>query len=310
MASAGGMTEEEIDWYMLAASQKYEEEDGSVAGGKSQAVEESDSCSLQAYQVGPSSRFGPIVGSDELQEMVDDSVPHKTRQHTKWCIDTWDEWRESRIARAKGCESEIPPKLIDMDKKELDYWLSCFVVEARRKDGCEYFGDTLRSLVCGLQRYVRQARPDFSVDVLSGVEFVRLRSVLDAKMKTLKRSGIGLQRKQAEPISYSEEDQLWEKGYLGESSPQVLLDTMVWMCGLYFALRSGVEHRSLTVEQLECRENKIIYTEAYSKNHQGGLAQRHDKRKVVQHYANQENPSRCFVRLFQKYRLLVYQHFI
>ena len=29
------MTEEEIDWYMLAASQKYEVEAGSVASGKS-----------------------------------------------------------------------------------------------------------------------------------------------------------------------------------------------------------------------------------------------------------------------------------
>ena len=109
MASAGGMTEEEIDWYLLAASQKYEAEVGSVAGGKSQALEEPDSCSLQAYQVDPASRFGPVVGSNELQEMIDDSVPHETRQHTKWCISTWNEWRESRIALAKGCKSEIPP---------------------------------------------------------------------------------------------------------------------------------------------------------------------------------------------------------
>lgn len=288
--TAGEMTEDDIDWYMLAASQKYEAEiAGTVADGGDDRS---------------SSRFGPIVDSDELREIVHDSVPQKTRQHTRWCVDTWSEWRESRIARAKDSEAEIPPKLIDMDRKELDHWLSCFVVEARRKDGSPYVGETLQSLVCGIQRHVRLARPDFPVDFLSGAEFRGLRGVLDARMKGLRKSGVGLKRKQAEPITYEEEGLLWEGGHLGDSSPQTLLDTMVWMCGLYFALRSGVEHRGLTVEQLDCRDNKIIYTEAYSKNHQGGLAQRHDKQKVVQHYANQENPSRCFIRLYQKYRSL------
>ena len=53
---------------MLAASQKYEAEAGSVAR-KSQALEKSESYSLQEYQVDPS-RFNPIIGSDELQEMM------------------------------------------------------------------------------------------------------------------------------------------------------------------------------------------------------------------------------------------------
>ena len=58
------------------------------------------------------------------------------------------------------------------------------------------------------------------------------------------------------------------------------------------------------MDSLECRDNVIIYTEAYSKNKQGGLAQRHDVPKVVRHYSNEKDPSRCFVRLFKKYRLL------
>ena len=58
------------------------------------------------------------------------------------------------------------------------------------------------------------------------------------------------------------------------------------------------------MDNLECCDNVIIYTEAYSKNKQGGLAQRHDVPKVVRHYSNEKGPSRCFVRLFKKYRSL------
>ena len=61
----------------------------------------------------------------------------------------------------------------------------------------------------------------------------------------------------------------------------MLLDTMVWMNGLFFALRSGSEHRNLTFDQLECRNNVLIYTESQSKNRQGGLLERNEKPKVV-----------------------------
>ena len=69
--------------------------------------------------------------------------------------------------------------------------------------------------------------------------------ILDAEMKRLKAGGAGLQKRRVDPITFEEEEMLWKKGLLGTSSPQALLDTMVYMCGVFFALRSGKEHRDL-----------------------------------------------------------------
>ncbi len=84
---------------------------------------------------------------------------------------------------------------------------------------------------------------------------------------------------------------------LGCSSPQTLVDTMIFMTGLYFALRSGDEHRQLRFEpcQIELVERSgerphLVYTEDISKNRPGGIKGRKVKPKVVLHHANLENP--------------------
>ena len=64
-------------------------------------------------------------------------------------------------------------------------------------------------------------------------------------MKRLKAGGAELQKRRVDPITFEEEEMLWKKALLGTSSPQALLDTMVCMCGVYFALRSSKEHRDL-----------------------------------------------------------------
>ena len=82
-------------------------------------------------------------------------------------------------------------------------------------------------------------------------------------------------KRQAEPITI-EEELLWEKGLLGDSNPSTLLDTMVFYNGLYFALRSGKEHRQLRlspcqteVVEIEGERSYLRYTEDTSKNRLG-----------------------------------------
>ena len=127
-------------------------------------------------------------------------------------------------------------------------------------------------------------------------------------MKRLQALGLGSKRRQAEPLTLEEEEILWSSGLLGSSTPQALLDTMVYMNGLYFTLRSGAEHRQLRYDpcQIEFLEREgeranLKYTEDISKNKPEGLKGRKAKPKVVLHHANQENLSRCFVRLFKLY---------
>ena len=109
--------------------------------------------------------------------------------------------------------------------------------------------------------------------------------------------------KKAEVFPESEEGKLLDMGLLGDITPQTLLDIMVYMNGLYFALRSGVEHRQLRFDppQIKLVENErpyLVYTEDLSKNNPGGIKGRKIKQKVVVHHEN-EKKSWCFVRLFK-----------
>ena len=130
-------------------------------------------------------------------------------------------------------------------------------------------------------------------------------------MKRLQACGLGAKKRQAEVITHEEEEKLWESGQLGDSTPQQLLDTIVFCCGLFFALRSGKEHRQLrrTPPQIELIERPgerayLRYREDVSKNHPGGLKARNIPSKVVYHHANLENPQRCFILLYKKYLAL------
>ncbi|XP_064403277.1 zinc finger MYM-type protein 2-like [Halichondria panicea] len=255
----------------------------------------------------PQNRYAPPTTDEAVTKARAESVPKKTRDDTAYCVKLWHDWASNR----KILTDVVVPSLMGLDKKEMQYWLCRFVLEVRTKKGTEYAPNTLYHLICGIMRYVRQQCEKPEIDFFKDPEFAQFRSSLDAEMKRLQATGLGSTRKQAEPLSMQEEELLWEKKLLGDHCPAALLNTMAFMNWLYFALRSGGEHRQLRHIpcQIEVFDNPqgrscLRYTEDISKNHPGGLKGRKHKQKVVVHHSNIENPTRCFVRLFQKYSTL------
>ena len=244
-------------------------------------------------------RFAEPKSNSEVQQAQASAVPDNTQRTTAWCLNIWHEWSASR--RERSYDYPPPPHICTV--KQLNEWLCNFVLEIRRKDGNKYPPNTLYSVCCGILRHVRSYLPE--INFFNQPEFDAFRRTLDGEMKRLRSQGLGVKKKRAEALTIEDEDKLWEEGLLGATTPHTLLDTMVYMCGLYFALRSGKEHRDLQYSQIKLvesdRSSHIIYTENVSKNNTGGLQHRKHEPKVVTHYANLDNPSRCFVKLYKEY---------
>ncbi len=218
-----------------------------------------------------SNRFTAPTTDADVQAVQSSAVPKNTSKSTSWAVNIWKEWTAHR--RTVCHPLDCPPHLLLCQPDELNQWLSKFVLEVRRKDGQLYPPQTLYSLCCGLLRYVREIKPD--INFFKDAQFSGFQRTLDGLMKQLRSCGLGSKKRQAEPITINEEAILWEQGLLGSLSPQVLLDTMVFLCGMYFALRSGQEHRDLQFNQIELIEPPddsppyLVYTENISKNNTG-----------------------------------------
>ena len=240
----------------------------------------------------------------EVAEAKLSAVPAKTLADNSYCIGVWREWRDHRLTEYGD---DIPP-IEQLTPSDLAANLSRFIFEVRKKNGEEFPPKTLHHIVCGIQRYFRM-NVDSSIDFFKDSEFADFRICLDSEMKRLQRAGHGSKTRKAEPLTTEEEELLWTKGLLGKGSPQALVDTMLVMNGIYFALRSGSEHRQLrgdpcqiTLYERPGQRPYLEYVEDISKNRSGGLKGRKLKPKIVQHHNNPTNPERCFVELFKLYQ--------
>lgn len=193
-----------------------------------------------------------------------------------------------------------------MTKDELCFCLTRFILEAKKKNGDPYPAETLYEIIIAIQLYL--ALNGREMKFLLDSEFTALRNTLDTQMKELAARGLRVRRKQAEIITITEEETMW-KSVLGSDTPKKLVDTLIYLFGLNFALRACKEHRNLRCgpdSQIEVKVDVqgrrfLRYTEDVSKSCQGGLNHRRIVPKSVDAYENVENPDRCIVRLYEQY---------
>ena len=128
-------------------------------------------------------------------------------------------------------------------------------------------------------------------------------------MRQLTRQGIGGDKRKASPISCELEESMWTNGLLKDDHPKKLLDTVLYLLGIHFALRSRDEHRSLrygTNSQLTLgKENGIEvlkYREDCSKTRHGGIKDRfHEPKEGVVYSDGVVESSKDLVILYKKY---------
>ena len=138
----------------------------------------------------------------------------------------------------------VNANILQLNKEELNYWLSKMVVEVRKKKGPGSFypPNTLYQLCCGLLRFLRDNRSP-GLNVYTDPTFKHFQDCLDAEMKRLTRMGLDSVVKEVQTFLEDQENRLWDLGLFGDHSPNVLLDTMLFLIRKYFALRSEKEHR-------------------------------------------------------------------
>ena len=124
----------------------------------------------------------------------------------------WNEWKAHRNSIAVT-DQEAVPDLTLVDCKTLQYWLSRFVLEVRKKDGSIYPANTLHHLCCGVIRHLRECGKH-ELDIFNDPAFAEFRATLDAEMKSIQSLGIGSKKRQAEPLADGEEELLWQTGQL------------------------------------------------------------------------------------------------
>ena len=90
-------------------------------------------------------RFYMLKTNSEVEEARKKAVPKNTDKNTSWAVNIWKHWSAHR---RKVCTSftEWPTHLLITEPSQLDYWLSKFVLEARKGNGDHYPPDTLQHL--------------------------------------------------------------------------------------------------------------------------------------------------------------------
>ena len=250
----------------------------------------------------------------ELQRI---RLKKKTEAKVNWAVNAYKEWRNDRLYHFNydvGIYFADLDDLPNLTKENLEHALCRFVPEVTKVKGeGPYPGKTLYQMIVAIQKFLNINKLNWKL--IDSNEFSDLRVVLDNVMQERTAMNVGVTKRQAQVISYETEQELWDKGFLGEDTPDKLRNTTLFLIGINVYLRAIEEHYYLRrpskdeVSQITFERDSngvrcLVYREdTITKTHDGGIKDMKRERKIVWVYPSAD-PKRCPVRIVEKYMSL------
>ena len=81
-----------------------------------------------------------FVEQKDVEATREGNIPANTKRHTLWSTNCYMKWAEARETEFRDFEPEDArfrtiPKLENITVDEINYWLSRFALEVRKRDG-------------------------------------------------------------------------------------------------------------------------------------------------------------------------------
>ena len=209
----------------------------------------------------------------------------KTEAKVNWAVTAYNDWRNERLHNFNydvGIYYADLNTLETLEKSNLEHTLCRFIPEVTRVKGDgPYPGKMLYQMIVAIRKYLNINKINWKL--FDGNDFHDLHVVLDNVMQQRTALNIGVTKKQAQVISYETEQDLWNRGFLGEDTPDKLRDIALFLIGINVYLRAIEEHyylRRPTPDEpsqisFECNSSGVrclVYREdTITKTHDGGL---------------------------------------
>ncbi|XP_022815750.1 zinc finger MYM-type protein 3-like [Spodoptera litura] len=224
-------------------------------------------------------------------------------------VNAWKQWvmtKNAEIEKSSIRRKPFKSEILQLTADELNYSLCLFVKEVRKPNGSEYAPDTIYYLVLGIQQYLfENGRID---NIFSDPYYEEFTDCLD---EVARRFSILYDVSQY-VVTRVEEEHLWESKQLGAHSPHVLLSTLMFYNTKYFNLVTVEDHLQLSFAYV-LKHRKLRREDAMTPDSRNDILRyyppqfdlepnlKKKKRKVYEQRANEANPFRCPIKLFEFY---------
>ena len=185
-----------------------------------------------------------FVSEDRIQKLQQVQMKKSSEAKCNWALTAYNDWRDERLRSFNydvGIYYADLRDLPNLTKENLQHSLCRFIPEVTKSRGeGPYPGQTLYQMVVAIQKHLWVNKIHWQL--VEGHEFSDLKMVLDNVMQERTRANIGVVKRQAEVITYEFEEKMWQEGILGESTLDILRQTVLYLLGVNLMLRAVEEH--------------------------------------------------------------------